>query len=174
MSALGERKAHGEMGAFAGFGDDLEFAVEFAGALFDADQAETAVAGGTGIEAAAIVGDGQFQLGGGFFELHLRLFGGGMAGAVGECFLHDTVGAHFVLLGQVLEFAFGLDGDGDAAPFREVAGLPLEGGEETEIEDGGAEADGEIADGAEGLFGNGFGFGEVMGEVGRVVTELFE
>ncbi len=73
-----------------------------------------------------------------------------------------------------MKFAFGLDGDGDAAPFREVAGLPLEGGEEAEIEDGGAEADGEIADGAEGLFGDGFGFGEVVGEVGRVLAELFE
>lgn len=55
-----------------------------------------------------------------------------------------------------------------------MAGLPLEGGEEAEIEDGWAEADGEIADGAERLFGDGLGFGEVMGEVGRVVAELFE
>ena len=73
-----------------------------------------------------------------------------------------------------MEFAIRLNRDGDAAPLREVAGLPLEGGEEAEVEDGGAEADGEIADGAEGLFGDGFGFGEVMGELGRVFAELFE
>ncbi len=174
LYTLGEGEAYGEMAAFAGFGDDLELAAELADALFDADQSEAAVARGGGVEAAAIVADGQFQLGGRIFELHLRLLGAGVAGAVGECFLHDTVGAHFVLLGQVLKFAFGLDGDGYAAPFREVAGLPLEGGEEAAIEDGGAEADGEIADGAEGLFGDGFGFGEVMGEVGRVFAELFQ
>lgn len=104
----------------------------------------------------------------------MGLPGAGVAGAVGKRLLDDAVGAHLVFFGEGFEFAFGLDGDGDAAPFREVAGLPLEGGEEAEIEDGGAEADGEIADGAEGLFGDGFGFGEVMGEVGRVVTELFE
>ncbi len=99
LYALGERKAHGEVAAFAGFGDDLEFAAELADALFDADQAEASVARGAGIEAAAIVVDGQFQLGGGFFELHLRLFGAGVAGTVGERLLDDAVGAHLVLLG---------------------------------------------------------------------------
>ncbi len=77
----------------------MEFAAEFADALFDADQTEAAVARGAGVEAAAIVIDRDLQLGGGRFEMYYCLLCAGVAGAVGERLLDDAVDAHFVLFG---------------------------------------------------------------------------
>ena len=142
------------MAALAGLGGNPEFAAKFADALFDSDQTKAAVAGSGGVEAAAVIVDGDFQVIGGLLQFDGRPLRSGMPGAIGERFLDDAVNAHFVLFGEGLEGAIGLDGNRDTTSFGEVAGLPLEGGEEAEVENGGAEADGEIADGAEGVLGN--------------------
>ena len=118
-----------------------------------------------GVEAVAIVFNGQTQSGGVLAHGHLDVVRAGVLDAVVQRFLDDAVDAGLVVFGKVFGNRGGVDGDPDAAAFRDFAGLPLEGGREAEVvEHGGAQQQRHIADHADGGFNQLLDLGGLGGE----------
>ena len=155
------------MGSFAGAGFEGEGTAEFLDAFFDAEDSGAATGESAMVEgeAYAVVVDVEAEFLVFMGEIDADEFGLGVFFAVIEGFLGDAEDAGFGGVGEIFADV-GTDEFGtDAGAAGKVFELPLEGGAETEVvEEAGAEEEGDVADRADGIFGEFAGAGEAIGD----------
>ena len=130
-SLTGKGEFHGYGGSFTGARADAELAAQVMHAFFHAYQAQAADT--AGVEAVAVVFDGQqnFRSFLADFDHHfVRL---GVAGAVVERFLDDAIDAGLVGIGELAGVFIGGDFDAQSGAFGDFAGLPFERGNQAQI-----------------------------------------
>ena len=156
-----------EVGSFAGAGFEGEGAAEFLDAFFDAEDSGAAAGESAMVEGEtdAVVVDLEAEFLIFMGEVDADEFGLGVFFAVIEGFLGDAEDAGFGGVGEIFADV-GTDEFGtDAGAAGKIFELPLEGGAETEVvEEAGAEEEGDVADRADGIFGEFAGAGEAIGD----------
>ena len=131
MVLTGKGEFHGYGGSFTGVRAHAERAAQVMHPLLHAYQTEAADT--PGVETVPVVFDRKQNLGSLLADFHHHAARLGVAGAVVERFLDYAINAGLVCIGQLAGIFIRGNFNAQAGAFGDFAGLPFEGGNQTQI-----------------------------------------